>query len=312
MKKNNRGVALITVLLVLALITPIITYVALKQRVSVDRTASLDQSSKSIMYALAVETWARTVLIDDLKETEYDSLDEAWAKGLPTTLSDRFELTGEIIDLQSRLNINALIADKDSQFERIWLGLLLQLEIDPSKAQEIGQAIKDWLDADGDVSFPGGAEDVDYMSLESPYRTANQAISNVSELILVRGIDNDLLEKIRPFICALPETSLKTSQININTASIEILKAIFPPEADTMLRQYIDERQFSPYTAIEDFKQHYESEVGALKIEVEQQISVRTNYFLLNAVIKRGKQAVNIHSYFKRKETDVKVMNRYF
>lgn len=88
----------------------------------------------------------------------------------------------------------------------------------------VAQAILDWVDADSEVRFPNGAEDAYYMKLDSPYRAANRPFTDVSELLLVRGVTPEVYARLRPFVTVLPgETA-----ININTAPAELLMSLAP------------------------------------------------------------------------------------
>ncbi len=98
--------------------------------------------------------------------------------------------------------------------------LLNHLDIEAA----VAQAILDWVDGDSEARFPNGAEDAYYMRLDTPYRAANRPFTDVSELLLVRGVTPEVYARLRPFVTVLPgETA-----ININTAPAELLMSLAP------------------------------------------------------------------------------------
>ncbi len=89
---------------------------------------------------------------------------------------------GDIIygvsDEESRLNVNT--AD---------LPALTKL---PGMTPDVVAAIMDWRDNDNTVS-PGGAEADYYADLKPPYQPRNDALQTVRELLMVRGVSQDML-----------------------------------------------------------------------------------------------------------------------
>ena len=59
--------------------------------------------------------------------------------------------------------------------------------------------------------------------MDTPYRAANRAFSDVSELLQVKGFDKKTVEKLAPYISALPATGVR---ININTAPAGLLRIL--------------------------------------------------------------------------------------
>lgn len=121
--------------------------------------------------------------------------------------------------------------------------LLERLEI----AAPIAQAVLDWVDADAEVRFPNGAEDAYYLKLETPYRAANRPFSDVSELLLVRGVTPDVYAQLAPFVTVLPgETA-----ININTAPAEVLMSLAPEIDRRTADLIIAARKVQPFRSLD-------------------------------------------------------------
>jgi general secretion pathway protein K len=87
---------------------------------------------------------------------------------------------------------------------------------------ELADALADWIDADGQPQPRDGAEDAHYLALDPPYLAANQQLIDVDELALVRGFDDKVRARLRPYITALPESTA----VNVNTAPAEVIAAV--------------------------------------------------------------------------------------
>ena len=87
--------------------------------------------------------------------------------------------------------------------------------------ENLAAVIVDWLDSNEQVSFLG-AEDNEYLNLSPPYRASNQRMEDISELLLLKGLDFESYEKLHPYICVLESEA----GINVNTASAEVLSSI--------------------------------------------------------------------------------------
>ena len=225
--KHQRGVALITAILIMALITTLTFSLEWDNSLDLRRTYASMYREEAIQAALGAESWVRILLQQDAEDGETDHLGEIWASELPVLPlgaegdSIQGEIYGQIEDLQGRFNINNLIdqqgqVDEASleQFQRLLLALGLDIRFAGVTA--------DWLDADRDASFPDGAEDSIYTSIVPPYRTANQMLTSVSELAAIEGMDKATLDTLLPHIVALPGRT----DINVNTATGPVLQSL--------------------------------------------------------------------------------------
>jgi general secretion pathway protein K len=164
--------------------------------------------------------WARTVLLQDARANHIDHRGELWATVLPPTQIEQGTVSGQIRDQQGLFNLNNLAIDgKASPPDIAALKRLLQAI---GLRQDLADAIADWIDADSEVVATAGAEDPYYLRLPVPYRTANRPLSQIDELARVRGFDEAVLARLRPFATALPARTA----VNVNLAPPEVLVAI--------------------------------------------------------------------------------------
>ena len=220
-RRKNRGVALITALLIMALIATLTYTLEWNNALDLRRTVVMLNRDQAVQVAVGAESWIQSILRQDLEDSDTDHLGEIWAGDLPGLPIDGGEVFGAIEDLQGRFNVNNLLGsdgkvDQPSleQFQR----LLLALGLDPRFAG----ITADWIDANQDAGFPDGAEDAIYTGLTPPYRTANQMLSSASELAALEGIDKVSMDILLPHIIALPG---RTS-VNVNTATGPVLQSL--------------------------------------------------------------------------------------
>jgi general secretion pathway protein K len=220
-----RGVALITALLITALVGSLAASLAWDNALDIRRTMVMLYRDQAIQVAVGSEGWVRSILRDDLAQTQNDHLEEIWASDIPPLPIDSEAVQGSIYgkleDLQGRFNVNNLIdnnGEVDPIIQEQYARLLQALELDPG----LVAATVDWLDSDQREEMPGGAEDPLYSAFTPAYRTADQAISNITELSAIDGMDLASFEILLPHVVALPGRTA----INVNTATIPVLQSL--------------------------------------------------------------------------------------
>ena len=220
MRAGQRGVAVVLAMGVVALAAMAATAIMVSQSTwSRQSELTANHVQAQILVQAGVD-WARAVLSDDRRSSNVDHLGEPWALRLPPVAFENGELTGYIEDQQGAFNLNNLVQDGKvnlaqlARFRRLLslLGLPITL----------GDALADWIDADSEPQPRGGAEDGYYLALDPPYLAANRPLTDVAELALVRGFDDSVRARLRPFVTALPQSTA----VNVNTTSPEVLAAV--------------------------------------------------------------------------------------
>ena len=107
--KNQRGIALITVMLIVALSAVILMQMTTRLQLQMQRTENIALNQQAYWYAMGAEAFAKRVLITSFEENKkITHLGQSWAQGETSYPVDFGQITGEIKDLQSCLNLNAL------------------------------------------------------------------------------------------------------------------------------------------------------------------------------------------------------------
>lgn len=248
---RQRGVALITVLLVVALATVAAVHMTTRDQLDQRRTGNRLALQQAHELALGGERWAVAVLADDLRdgdEPRTDSRDQDWARVLPPLPVEGGQVAGRIEDMQGRFNVNTLVSGETvdavalERFER----LLQALELEP----RLAQAVVDWLDADRETTFPAGAEDDYYAALPAPHLAANRPVAVASELRMVRGLDAAAWRRLAPHVTALPAVD---TAINVNTATPVVLQAVVPGLAGDAAAGLHEAMAEEPFLEVDDF-----------------------------------------------------------
>lgn len=334
-QSSQKGVAIITALLVVALGT--ITVVAITKRQQLDlhreQNEAIIQNARS--FANSGERFASALLFMDheagLRENT-DSLDDDWAQTIPPIGIDDMLLQGCIVDMQGRFNLNnivdaegAVVEEQAATLKR----LLTELNIDVIKAD----AIIDWIDKDFNATIPEGAEDDYYTGLTPAYRTTNGPMSAVSELQLVKGFSPSVEEEkedyelLLPHIAALPIVAGPT-QVNVNTATPQVIAAlsdflkplgadlsrwetgayedypdcedIFDLEADDAPDTLAEAEELPPYLFVQAFIDEAAPESGEAVVANENSLTVRSRYFQIRVDVTGGSATLTQYSLLER------------
>ncbi|MFN2375455.1 MAG: general secretion pathway protein GspK [Candidatus Binatia bacterium] len=101
------------------------------------------------------------------------------------------------------------------------------LEIDDDDAETIADSILDWRDED-DLHGPNGAETDYYESLPRPYRAKNAGFDSVEELLLVRGVTQDIFygRDGFPGLVEIFSVFNQTRTINLRSVTPAVMQAL--------------------------------------------------------------------------------------
>ncbi|MCU7874871.1 MAG: type II secretion system minor pseudopilin GspK [Candidatus Thiodiazotropha sp. (ex Lucinoma borealis)] len=315
---RERGVALITAIIVVSMASIAAVAMTHDLQLSIRRTGNIITADQGYLYTLGSEAWSRGMLIRDLndskKKNRYDSLDEDWAQELPATPVEGGQVQAITTDLQARFNLNNLYleakADEQAKLKfnaqlALFQRLLARLELPES----IAQATADWLDDDINVLYPDGAEDLEYLNLELPYRTANGLMATPTELRLVKGVDKKIYEKLSPYITTLPERTT----INVNTADKLLIQALSDTSDEASAEQLVNEREENPFKETKSFINRLKALLDENKVKSDQitpLISVDSHYYQMETVVQMESSSQRLVSLLYKGEKDVVVISR--
>lgn len=279
--KKQKGIALLMAMLVVSIATVTAVSLVHEQSLSIRKTGNIRANDNALMYSLGLEDYARLFLQKDSKNSKIDHLQEDWAIGIPALPIEGGFLSGSMEDAQSRINLNS-IGEKESE-DRLRV-LCNNLDVSP----DFIPALKDWLDSDQETVDADGAEDDYYTGLDLAYRTGNRNLSDISELLLVKGVEQEMYEKLKPYITALPSAA----GLNINTIPAEIYNTL---DKGLDAEKFIADREKDAFTNLEDYKNRMNH--PAL---IEKGLTVTTEYFLASGQITIGDKTLFVESLIHR------------
>ncbi len=319
--KKSAGVALVTVLLVVAAATIAAVSISSRLQVDIRRTENLLRADQAWLHLLGIESWAKGMLAEDLKNGPgIDSQDEEWNEPMKDEVEGGM-VEGKIVDRQGLFDLNRLLRppDEEAQIPGVrpppsvvseedvnrFKRLLVNLELDELPVDELADALLDWLDEDR-LPRDFGAEDGFYQSLDPPYSTANRPMAHPSELLLVKGFTPEIYEKLAGFITALPERV----ELNVNTAEVEVLQSWFKGFQYKDAEALVDEMKRSPYEDVGSFMTDGLARFN-LTTSSRDGLGVESSYFRLHSKVTVGKSKVAVASLLRRLPTgDIEVLQR--
>jgi general secretion pathway protein K len=285
--QTQHGVALVLVLLIVAMATTIAAFMVQQQAFWQREMENGRDRAQARRIAEAGIDWARAVLADDASVNPgVDNAREMWAMQLPAIPVEGGEVQGTIVDQQGLFNLNNLVANGVlsapdlARFQRLLATLGLP--------QELGNTLVDWMDANSET-MPNGAEDEYYMSLDKPYRCANLPLSDIGELVWVRGFDATTIQRLQPFVSVLP---VSNTAVNVNFAPPEVLMAILPGLTLQDARQLALQASSTPFMSLADFLQRLPKTVIQ---DSTLLLSVSSQYFMVTGYATQGDGASSAH-----------------
>lgn len=222
--RSGRGIALVFVLWVLALLTLLLASFAL-----VTRTESLQSRH------LFDSTRARYAAEAGINQAAWSlSLPDPVLRWLPDGREYRVEF--EEADISIRITDESGLIDLNAAEPPTLTNLFVGVGVDPIAAAALADAILDWRDGD-DLKLLNGAEDADYRAEGYPYGAKDAPFDLVGELEQVMGMTPELYRQVAPALTVYSGQAVP----NLAYAPIEVIRAF--PNIDPTLAQLLIEQR---------------------------------------------------------------------
>jgi general secretion pathway protein K len=305
--RRQRGVAVITALLLTTLAVAIVANLFWQQQVQVRSMENQRLQLQTKWILRGALDWATLVLQSGMNNM-YTSLDQPWATPLAETRLDQYierervagetfdaTLSGGITDACSRYNLRNLAdngvpdADQVELFKR----LLSNLQLDQGLANRAARFV-----AEGQPLQPTqGTDGQQSPQQPQPQRTARTGnpmpILQVDDLLAVTGFTPAVVDRLRPFVTVLPGKT----PVNVNTADAEVLAAaanLSVSEANTLMVR----RKQAAWITLGNF----DSETSAQRRGplAPGSVEVKCDYFLVNSRIRLDRAALDAEALMNR------------
>ena len=303
---KQAGMALLTVLLLVAVMAALAISMLDDIRFGLRRSQNSQEMARAQWIAISADSLAQAQIRRLLeREPRRTTLAGGW-NGRPFVFPlEDGSIRAVLRDGGNCFNLNSVVEGVPEQWQARKLGvaqylsLLAALGIDGTAANSLADALVDWIDSDGERS-PYGAEDAAYARHRPAYMTSGALLSEASELRAIEGYDAGTYERLRPYVCALPNNML--SPLNLNTLGehdapllqMLTMSALGSAEA----RRLIAARPATGWMQTAAFWTQPALRALPLSGEVLGQVGLRTRYFRLQSQIVVGDAQLQSHALF--------------
>ncbi|KFI05063.1 type II secretion system minor pseudopilin GspK [Massilia sp. BSC265] len=316
---RQRGVAVVTALLLTTLAISIVASLFWQQQVQVRSMENQRLHLQTKWILRGALDWASLVLRQDAYTSQYTSLDQVWATPLAETRLDQYierervqgetfdaTLSGNIIDATSRYNLVNLAKDRQKVPEQveIFRRLLDNLRLDARLANRVADFVAQGqqVAAPVDPSNPHGQpppEDPPIQTQTSlpPVPPANGVpipVLQVDDLLAVQGVTPEVMAKLRPFLIVLPYGN-EATKLNVNTVPAELLSAIVPGMSLSQANSLVARRKTAAWRTPADF-----SSQAASGVALPETWDIKSRWFIVQSRIRLDRAALNAESLIER------------
>jgi general secretion pathway protein K len=189
-----------------------------------------------------------------------------------------------ITDEEARLNLNTSPPDRVDR-------VLQSLGLDKSARDTIVDSLQDWRDPNEEHRLNGAESDDYYLKLPVPYRARNANLESVTELLQIRGLTPAIFYGSASTPGVAEFVTVKSQgQVNINTASAPVLRAMGLAEAE--IAEILQTRRDTPYATVGRFAgRGLVVTTRTFRIEAEGLVDGQVRARITAIVQKRAEQA---------------------
>jgi general secretion pathway protein K len=315
---RERGVAVITALLLTTLAVTIVASLFWQQQVQVRSMENQRLHLQTKWILRGALDWAMLVLRQDgYDHRNYTSLDAVWATPLAETRLDQYierervqgeqfdaTLSGNITDACSRYNLRNLAEGGvvDPQALTVFKQLLQNLRIDKGLALRAanfvaaGQPFDPSAAANGQQTGGQQTGDNPQQQTPAPVRSPTGGLPlkllQVDDLLAVPGFTPAIVERLRPFVIVLP---MGNTTVNVNTAPPEVLASLVPNMSVGEASALVAKRKQAPWRDMPYFMNELNGRqptAGAAEVKSE--------WFLVDSRIRLDRAALDAEALVHR------------
>lgn len=304
-RRIQRGAALLAAMLVVTLVATFAAAALWQQWRSVEVERAERARIQSSWILTGALDWARLILREDGRAGGPDHLGEPWSAPLQEARltsflqadqatsteieADNTFLSGQVIDLQSLLNVGNL-ASAGAVNEAAFNAFRRLFELLGLPQSELARL----------------AENMRFASdISTDNRSASQAAlqpQKVEQLVWL-GLSPQTVAVLQPYITVLPAAA---TSVNLNTASAEVIYAVIPGISLADGQRLVQERDRAPFRITTDAARFVNTPGGI----PQQGVSTASNFFEVRGRLRLGNMTVEERSVVKRDGAEVKTLLR--
>ncbi|MDR3367581.1 type II secretion system minor pseudopilin GspK [Rhodoferax sp.] len=309
----QRGAALLMAMLTVVLVATLASAMLWQQWRGIEVESAQRTRVQSAWILVGALDWARLILREDARQGGADYLSEPWAvplaparlstflaaehgQALVTDDNDAAQaafLSGQIEDLQGRLNVTNLIQSKqiDAPSMAAWTRLFKHLNLPESELQAMAQALLRAQNVGADSTDAGQS------SASLPLQPL--AVADLRWL----GLSQRSLQTLQDFITLLPVRT----PVNLNTAPPEVLLASVPGMDMAVARGLVQARASHHMNSLADADKLLDK--PEIHFDASLQ-SVSSQFFMVNGQLRLGDVTLQEMSVLQRDGLQVKTLSR--
>ena len=299
---HQRGVAIVTALLLAALAITIVMSLFGQQNVQVRSIENQRYQLQKQWVMRGALDWARLILREDAKTSRVDYLGEPWSVPLAETRLDQYvdngrtsedetdaTLSGYITDAQSRLNLTGLAANGriDQPTLLAFQKLLSAQGMDPNLADATAEMVASTQSQAAQVNQDGTV-------LSAAVNAKILAMLQVDDLLAIPGFTPAAVAKLRDLVVFLPIAT----PININTASAQVISARIAGISLSDAEQIVTSRDQAYYRDMTDLGARWNTGKG--KVPNPTVANTQTSYFIVHGHVRLGRSVFDQDALIKR------------
>ncbi|MBP4043541.1 type II secretion system minor pseudopilin GspK [Chromobacterium violaceum] len=298
MRRRQSGMAVIMALLIVALATTAASLVLWQQGLWWHQLENDKSRAQLRLVADAGLGWAMEILRfnNGPAGNGVVALSQLWAQPLPQTEAQGVKVSGALTDLQGRFNVNSLVLNGQTNVKQLkfYKRLLSSLGLPSKLSEPLLKELRGGKDEDDKPSADGA------VAAPQP----NRPLARVEMLRWLPGYTPEVMEKLLPHIAALPPS---VTQINVNTATGEVLKAMVPGLGDGNMMVLMKQRQTNYFKDANDFKARLPG--GGVSLQ-DVDIGAASSYFQLDSHASYDKARLSMRAMIYSNQNVVKLVWR--
>ena len=287
--KKFKGAALIMALFVTAIIASVSAGLFSMVSTNLENEKNMISEQQAILTTLSLESFTKKYLNNKENRNNIVLAANNFSQKSPINLPlERGNLEANIVDMGQCFNLNSLISisatgEETANQENLefFKNLMKSLFIQDQKIEEISPAVIDWLDKDFFPDSYLGVED-DYYRNEKPSRlTSNQFFFDITELRDVKGMTEEIFQKLKPYICAFNSVETKININSLNPFYPNILVALSSNTlSDLEARNILNSKPLGGYSSVSDFLNQQEIKTTFSSKFSKSNLTLETKYFI--------------------------------
>ena len=272
---SERGSATVTALIVVGVVAVLMTGLMWRQQIQMRTLENTRDRVQALWLQRAVVDFARLVLVEDQRNSQFDHLGETWALPLADGRVADFLKNADVPDEIAAVTLQGQLTDAQGQFNLTNLWDKDFKTINAAGVQEYGRLLEA-LGLDRNLA---------QLTAQGILQT-DLPIEGLEGLLRLSTYSSAILEQIRPFTVVLPVATA----VNVNTASAEVLMAAIPGLSKSAATSFIQQRSIKPLKSVDEVTSTLNTLGAAQNVTFDATlINVRSQFWLARSEIRLGR-----------------------